>query len=310
MPIDKYGRNSDYVEFFELEEYVRRITLLPNVLEHLEYTNSCFNEYIEKIASYGEDYAIDYWIYLLYEELKSNLKIEHINFRDINLMDDEVFFNTLSISNKRIHELHNFITAGECEPVFEYRKVDVDVSNINPDGTHDIFWRGARHQDVDRFMADFIKIYKRNDVSLLMSNPFLKSALIHLLFVRIHPYTDGNGRTARLLHNSKFTEIINRIYGTNLKISPLNLSQSIYLFKPNYIKALDNIYFDVKHDTNDAINYWFDMMLDRTDDQIGFSSRKLDSIDSTFLKKFYPESDDGIRETAKRKMKVNNFPKK
>ena len=46
-----------------------------------------------------------------------------------------------------------------------------------------------------------------------MSNPFLKSALIHLLFLRIHPYADGNGRTARLLHNSKFTASINSIYG-------------------------------------------------------------------------------------------------
>lgn len=310
MPINQYGRNEDYVDYFPLDEYVKRITLLPSVLEHLEETNNCFNEYIKKIVSYGEDYAIDYWIYLLYEELKYNQKIEHINFQDISLIDDEVFFNTLNISNKRIHELHNFVMGSQEEPVFEYRKTDVDVSNINEDGTHDIFWRGARHQDVDRFMADFIKIYKRTDVSLLMSNPFLKSALIHLLFIRIHPYKDGNGRTARLLHNSKFTEIINRIYNTRLKISPLNLSQSILISKPTYIKALDNIYFDIKHDTNDAINYWFDTMLNRADEQIYFSSNKLDDIDSSFLKEFQPELREDTRHLAKKRMKINNLQKK
>ena len=83
-------------------------------------------------------------------------------------------------------------------------------------------------------MNDFIQIYKRKDISLLMSNPFLKSSLIHLLFLRIHPYADGNGRTARLLHNAKFTDSINRLYGMKLKISPLNLSESIYLNKKFY----------------------------------------------------------------------------
>lgn len=310
MPIDQYGRNLDYVDYFPLDEYVKRITLLPYVLEHLEDTNHNFNEYVKKIASYDENYAIDYWIYLLYEELKYNQQIEHIDFQKINLMDDEVFFNTLTVSNKRIHELHNFVTAGQYEPSFEYRKTDVNVSNINSDGTQDIFWRGARHQDVERFMADFIKIYKHSDVSLIMSNPFLKSSLIHLLFIRIHPYVDGNGRTARLLHNSKFTEIINRVYNTRLKISPLNLSQSILLNKPTYIKALDNIYFDVKHDTNDAINYWFDIMLNMADEQIFLSSNKLDDIDSSFLKDLQCETDEVSMNKAKKKMRVNNLHKK
>ena len=145
---------------------------------------------------------------------------------------------------------------------------------------------------------------------MYLSNPFLKSSLIHLLFIRIHPYVDGNGRTARLLHNSKFTEIINRVYNTRLKISPLNLSQSILLNKPTYIKALDNIYFDVKHDTNDAINYWFDIMLNMADEQIFLSSNKLDDIDSSFLKDLQCETDEVSMNKAKKKMRVNNLHKK
>ena len=64
---------------------------------------------------------------------------------------------------------------------------------------------------------------------------------MHLLFVRIHPYSDGNGRTARLIHNIKFTESINKLYGMKLKISPLNLSKSILLNKITYVKRIDNI---------------------------------------------------------------------
>ena len=304
MPIIN-GMNSDYIDFFSLEEYVDRIVLLPQVLEHLEETNHSFKDYIKKLSNYDEEYIIDYWIYLLYNELKYNQKIENIDFNKINLLEGEIFFDKLSISNKRIHELHNFATKGKCEPTFEYRKTDVNVSRFNQNGEQEIFWRGVRHQDIEKFMNDFIKIYKKTDISMIMSNPFLKSSLIHLLFVRIHPYMDGNGRTARLLHNSKFTESINRIYGTKLKLSPLNLSESILVNKITYARALNNIYFDLNHDTNEAINYWFNIMLNMADEQIYRSTNKLKYINLNFLKEFQ-NAEEEIK-NSKAKMKVKSL---
>ena len=303
MPINERGMNSDYINFFSLEEYVDKISLKSSVLEHLEETNRSFKEYIKKLKNYDENYIVNYWIYLLYQELKYNQKIENIDFKKINLLKGEIFFDTLSISNKRIHDLHNFVTKNRLEPTFEYRKTDVNVSRFNREGEQEIFWRGARYQDVENFMRDFIKIYKTNDVSMIMSNPFLKSSLIHLLFVRIHPYVDGNGRTARLLHNSKFTELINKIYGTNLKISPLNLSQSILVNKLTYVNSINNIYFDLEHDTNEAINYWFKIMLNMADEQIYYSSNKLNSINSEFLKKFQDDEEEIKNSTGKMKIK-------
>lgn len=278
--------NDAYVSYFPLDKYVDRIILLPDVLEHLQDTNHDFSDYLKKIAKYEENYIVDYWIYLQYKELKYNQKIENIEFDKINLLDNSVFFDTLNISHKRIHQLHNFAVKGQYDPTFNYRKNDVKVSRYSINGEEEIFWRGANYQDVYKFMTDFIKIYKQKDISMLMSNPFLKSSLMHLLFVRIHPYLDGNGRTARLLHNAKFTEGINNIYGTKLKISPLNLSRSIYLNKPSYVNAIDSIYFDLKHDSNDAINAWFNMMLNMADEQIYYSSNQLDSIDDSFLKDY------------------------
>ena len=299
------GMNDAYVDYFSLEDYVDRIILSPSVLSHLEDTNNNFKNYLKKLTKYDDDYIIDYWIYLLYTELNYSDKIENINFEKINLLDERVFFDTLNISNKRIHGLHNFVMRGKAEPTFEYRKTDVNVSRYTPQGEEEIFWRGARHEDVLRFMNDFIKVYKHKDISLLMSNPFLKSSLIHLLFLRIHPYTDGNGRTARLLHNSKFTESINQIYGTRLKISPLNLSESIYAFKPSYVNAIDNIYFDLKHDSNDAINAWFNTMLNMADTQINISNNKLDNIDPSFLRNNIENEHSSIN----KKMKVKSLKK-
>ncbi|MGN1311959.1 MAG: Fic family protein [Bacilli bacterium] len=289
MPIIN-GMNSDYVDYFSLEDYISRIKLLPRVLEHLEETNKEFDKYINELFKYDEEYIINYWIYLLYIELISNQKIESLKQDESRILDNKIFFDTLSINHKRIHTLHNFITEGELEPTFSYRDSEVNVSKINSDGSEDIFWRGVKAEDVIKFMNDFIKVYKQGGTSLIFSNPFLVSSLIHLLFLRIHPYSDGNGRTARIIHNIKFTESINKLYGSRLKISPLNISESILINKITYVKRIDNIYFDIKHDSNNEINAWFNFILDMVDEQLYKSMNKLQQINPSLIKEI-PKSD-------------------
>lgn len=282
MPIVN-GMNSDYIDYFSLFDYVNKIKLSSMVLAHLEDTNKEFDNYMHTLAMYDEEYIVNYWIYLLYEELTYSKRIENLSFDVRKLTDKGLFFDTLTISHKRIHMLHNFITDGEMIPTNEYRSSEVKVSRINKDSSEDIFWRGAKAKDVNNFMDDFIKVFKHNGTSLLFSNPFLASSLMHLLFLRIHPYTDGNGRTSRIIHNIKFTEMINKLYGTNLKLSPLNLSGSILLNKITYVKRIDNIYFDLSHDNNDSINAWFNFILDMADEQLYMASNRIPNIDKEFI---------------------------
>ena len=170
--------------------------------------------------------------------------------------------------------------------VFFAEEVDENIAQVDHcliDGSINIFWRGAQAKDVNKFMSDFLNIYKQGGASLIYSNPFLASSIIHLLFLRIHPYTDGNGRTARILHNIKFTEMINKVYSTRLKLSPLNISESILINKITYVKRIDNIYFDIKHDSNIEINAWFNFILDMIDEQLYKAMNKLEKIDSSFV---------------------------
>jgi len=299
MPIDSRGMNSDFIKPFELEEYVSRIKLMPRLLEHLQATSCDFDDYMKKLSTYDEEYIVNYWIYLLYQELKSNQRIENTKFDITTLVDKSVFFETLNITHKRIHELHNFvvekeIAEGKLVETFDYRSVPVNVSSFDENGNEQIFWRGVNPEDVHKFMNDFIKIYKQGGTSLLFGNPFLASSLMHLLFVKVHPYRDGNGRTARVIHNIKFTEMINKLYGTRLKLSPLNLSSSIYVNKITYVKRINNIYFDVEHDTNEAINRWFDFMLDMVDERLYVATSMLDRIDVSKMRKVTDE-EDGVK---------------
>ena len=84
----------------------------------------------------------------------------------------------------------------------------------------------------------------------------------------------------------KFTELINKIYKTNLKIAPLHISNSILINQPSYVNALDNIYFDVKHDCNNEINRWFDFCLNMTDEQLYFLSNEIKNTRG-YLEKSY-----------------------
>lgn len=86
----------------------------------------------------------------------------------------------------------------------DYRNGEVRVSSL-VNGEEKIYWYGAKPEDVKPFMDDFIKFYKTKSLSVIDSNPFLKSALAHLLFVRIHPFSDVNGslvKNATYPHNA------------------------------------------------------------------------------------------------------------
>lgn len=81
----------------------------------------------------------------------------------------------------------------------------------------------------------------------------------------------------------EFTEMLNKLYGTRLKLSPLNISESILINKITYVKRIDNIYFDIKHDSNIEINAWFNFILDMIDEQLYKAINKLEKIDSSFV---------------------------
>lgn len=267
------GRNPEIVDYFSLEEYYDRIKLSDDVLFHSEDTSAAFDKYINELNEHSDNTIISFLIECFRHEIKDSNLIENHLIDPLEINKENIFFDSLKISNKRIKELHQFAT--RSDEMEEYRKTENRVSYYEDDGTEVIFWRGVQAQYVQQYMDDYIKLYKQTSLSNKDADPFIKSALMHLLFVRIHPFSDGNGRTARLVGNMKFTNGINRIYGSNLKISPLHLSQSILVNKPTYVSKIDNIYFDLEHDSNNEINKFLDFNLFMADEQIYYLFNKL-----------------------------------
>lgn len=279
------GVNLERVKYFNLEEYIDRISLSSDVLYHVEETSKAFEEYIKFLSNYPDTVILDHMINSFRNEMDYSNKVERHLIRPEEIQKHNVFFDSLAMNHQRIKQLHQFVQEDQDNFKYEYRENEARVSYFDEQGHEHIYWYGAEPEDIKKFMDDFIKFYKSRGLQMIDISPFLKATLCNLIFIRIHPFGDGNGRTARLLYDMKFTEMINRLYGTNLKISPLHLSMSIYLNQPTYVKKIDNIYFDVEHDCNDEINKFFDFLLNMTDEQLYYmtSDRSKEELDQLLV---------------------------
>ncbi len=267
------GMNSSKVTYFSLEEYVDKIKLKDDTLYHLEDTTDSFQRYMGKVSKCEKDTMVSYGLNSLLDELKSVKSGSIIS----PTLDMSILSADKDLNHERIQQIRHYLYTldTDFENMEKYRSngEEVRVSSYNND-CEQIYWRGAQSEDIQKFMNDFLKVYKSHS-SFIDQNPLLKSTLMSLLLFRIHPFSDGNSRTSRMIQNIKLTELMNQIYGLDLKYSPLNMSKNVQLYRPSYLRKVNNIYFDLEHENNDEINDYFDFMLTRADETLYFNDNKL-----------------------------------
>ena len=100
-------------------------------------------------------------------------------------------------SHETICKLHKILVRNTHKKrpitVGEYRKGPIYVI----DGQGQAVYEGPPASEVKRMMDSFIQWM--NSASEI--HPLIKAALVHLYFVHVHPFDDGNGRSARALSN-------------------------------------------------------------------------------------------------------------
>lgn len=98
-----------------------------------------------------------------------------------------------------ILKLHQIVIGGlvEKNKVGKFRPGDVYVLDDLGKGREMLRFKAPPASQVSRLiddLLDFLKKSKKEGV-----HPVIRAAMLHLQFVTIHPFTDGNGRVARLL---------------------------------------------------------------------------------------------------------------
>ncbi len=95
--------------------------------------------------------------------------------------------------------LHKKLMAGLVveEKLGKLRPAEIYVVDDNGDGTEHLRYQGPPASELEILLNEMAEWYKKATDEQL--HPVIKAGILHLQFVSIHPFTDGNGRMARLL---------------------------------------------------------------------------------------------------------------
>jgi Fic family protein len=109
----------------------------------------------------------------------------------------------------------------------EYRHGPVYIVN----GLGQVIYEGPPAKKVPEMMDRFVEWINADD----NRNPLIKAGIVHLYFVHVHPFDDGNGRTARALSNLVLTNLGFKF------VNMLSLSSYFDYRRPSYYKAIQDV---------------------------------------------------------------------
>ncbi|WP_368659673.1 Fic family protein (plasmid) [Metabacillus halosaccharovorans] len=117
--------------------------------------------------------------------------LEVINHRDAIQYVEEIVLKKDPISEWQIKNLHRLVLKGivdEYAGVYRDQQVFISGSKRTP----------PVHYLISEKMTQMMNWYHDERIRL---HPVVRGAMLHAIFVGIHPFIDGNGRTSRLLLN-------------------------------------------------------------------------------------------------------------
>ena len=169
-------------------------------------------------------------------------KQEVLNYLDV-LKNFKILIKNSSITEKDILNIHHMVTKNTLNNLADsgvYRNRYVVVANRF---TGEIFFRPPQNQEVPGLVKDLLGWINSEESKEL--DPIIEAGVLHYEFVRIHPFVDGNGRTARVL---AALILYLRGFDTNQFFC---LDDYYDSDRPAYYKALQS----VKPDTLDLTNW-------------------------------------------------------
>lgn len=132
---------------------------------------------------------------MITKKLKPANKSEQMIMNNYLALDYILENLSASIDEKMIFNIFNIVTADTLDPedtVEKYRNDAVYVMNGMGDR---VIYTPPPYSDVQNLMAELVSFINTEDGK----HPVIKACIIHFYFVYIHPFFDGNGRTARAI---------------------------------------------------------------------------------------------------------------
>lgn len=235
------------------EEEARRIKELLN-----EYDQEFINSYLQTMtnlelkASFGVENYSDYLADYILEMIGRINPVIKLNTR--------IYNNDFQIKLNDILRLHKELM------VFDESKVELGVIRrkkvyIGLPGSKPIFIPPT--ENLGKLMTELLDFFnKKGDNGKY--HPILKSAIVHYLFIYIHPFMDGNGRTSRFIQNVAIWS--DDRFRMESFYPLINLSRGFNKRKLEYFDIENTLSTNLLN--NETWNRWFDFNLDLIDDHL------------------------------------------
>lgn len=289
-----------------INDFLSDIKLNEDVKNYLEYVWKQIEQYLFKLRQYSKDAQSTFLEDYLFKETVNSSSLERELYSP-EIMDlyEKGLFNKKSIDQNFIKLLNKTVRSKEVIMNFEqFEKIrreknknitydeflKIQKSNLNGNYRQEVVWIGDKSgiekaihlpplpNDIEEFMNDFINYYNYNNLEEL-DDPIVKASLIHVIFIKIHPFANGNGRTARILLNHYLKTKINEKYNLDLLYPPINLSKSYDLSRISYFQKQNDIIYKKGINNNYAINQWIKYNLIMIEEQLYYATTRLERYD-------------------------------
>jgi Fic family protein len=190
----------DYLEIYKEKAGVDWTIAINSLKTKSSFSKEDFEYYLQSSAVYSsniEGNSIDFDSYLKNKRFKIKSKpketaeiddlLEAYNFAVNEPLTKENFFESHRILSQSILSLKSQRGKLRTQPVGIFSKGKIEYMAIEPEFLKEEF---------DKLFEDIKTLFSEE-----LTNPeiFYFASMIHLLFEKIHPFMDGNGRAGRLL---------------------------------------------------------------------------------------------------------------
>lgn len=228
LPTNLFEPFTDQIQF-DIEACLKKAQEFDMPVDYFKFHKSVSSVYSSKIE--GE--PIEFDSFFKHKFLKIEFNPDYTQRAD-DLYEAYDFIDTEKLNEQNLKTAHTLITKNILP------KQHRGTYRNNP-----MYVIGADDQidyvaaDPHKVKSEMDKLFK--DVNKLLNSElnlpevFFFAPLIHLIFVKIHPFQDGNGRTARLLEKWFFLQKIGP------KASSIQLEKNYYQNLQAYYKNLRKI---------------------------------------------------------------------
>lgn len=168
------------------EIFLKKMAIVGMAHSSTSIEGNTLNEYqIEKLVK-GEKITA-----------KAREILEVNNYLQALKLVDKFYESKKPIDKKVILDVHKSVILGliDKNKIGVFRSGPVYIVNVSVNGTEELVYTPPKFDKVEPLINELVDwINKKNDI-----HPIIKAGVFHYQFVSIHPFSDGNGRSTRLL---------------------------------------------------------------------------------------------------------------